>query len=152
MKKIFVAILFITGSLFAMGQTYSGQKNPTLQEKLNEEYCSALFKNADGAILEVSEDQSVQGYLNILSWLDGRVAGLQVYSTWSGIKVPFIRGSHAKIYVDEIAVDDEYLNSLPVSDIAMIKVIKGPSASIFGANAVIAIYTLKGDDDEEDIE
>ena len=149
MKKLFVLLLLTTGSLLTMGQTYSAQKKLTPQEKLNEQYCSGLFKNVDGTILEVSDNQSAQGYLNILDWLEGRVAGLQIYSSWAGVKIPFIRGSQAKIYVDEMAVDAGYLNLLPISDIAMIKVIKGPSASVFGVSGVIAIYTIKDEDEEE---
>src|ERR1043165_878246 len=145
MKKLFVLLLLFSGSLLTFGQTYSAQKKITPEEKLNEEYCSGLFKNADGTILEVPDNPTVQGYLNILDWLEGRVAGLQVYSTWANVKIPVIRGSQAKIYVDEMAVDPGYLNSLSVSDIAMIKVIKGPAASIFGATGVIAIYTIKDD-------
>ena len=148
MKKIFVLIGLIIVSFWGTGQTNSKNKL-TPQEKLNEEYCSGLFKNVDGTILEISDNQSAQGYLNILDWLEGRVAGLQIYSSWAGVKFPFIRGSQAKIYVDEMAVDASYLNALPISDIAMIKVIKGPSASVFGASGVIAIYTIK-DEDEED--
>ena len=149
MKKLFVLLLLFTASL-TFGQTYSTQKKLTLQEKLNEEYCSGLFKNADGTILEIADNQSAQSYLNILDWLEGRVAGLQVYSTWASVKIPFIRGSQAKIYVDEMAVDPGYLNSLAIPDIAMIKVIKGTSANIFGASGVIAIYTIKDEDEEED--
>jgi hypothetical protein len=77
------------------------------------------------------------------------VAGLQVYSSWAAVKIPFIRGSQAKIYVDEIAVDANYLNMLPVTDIAMVKVIKGSAAGILGATGVIAVYTIKEDEDEE---
>ena len=150
MKKLFVMLLLMTGSLFTFGQTYSAQKKLSLQEKLNEEYCSGLFKNAEGTILDIADNQSAQSYLNILDWVEGRVAGLQVYTVWSGAKIPFIRGSQAKIYVDEMAVDASYLNALPVSDIAMVKVIKGPVASIFGATGVIAVYTIKDDDEDSD--
>ena len=148
MKKLFVLLLLVTGSFLTFGQTYSPKKT-SYQDKLNEEYCSGLFKNADRTILEVADNQSVQSYLNILDWLEGRVAGLQVYSSWANVRIPFIRGSQAKIYIDEMAVDPGYLNALSINDIAMIKVIKGPAASVFGATGVIAIYTIK-DDEEED--
>src|SRR5215813_10439206 len=102
MKKLFVLLLLVTGSLLTFGQTYSVQRKLTPEEKLNEEYCSGLFKNADGTILDVADNQSAQSYLNILDWLDGRVAGLEVYTSWASVRVPFIRRSPAKIYVDEI--------------------------------------------------
>jgi hypothetical protein len=149
MKKLFVLLVLFTASILTFGQKYSAQKKIDAQEKLNEEYCSPLFKNADGTILEVADNQSVQSYLNILDWLEGRVAGLQVYSSWMSVRIPFIRGSQAKIYVDEIAVDPGYLNTLPVTDIAIIKIIKGPAASVFGATGVIAIYTIKDDEDPD---
>jgi hypothetical protein len=53
---------------------------------------AGLFKNAEGTIIDV-ENENVQGYLNILDWLNGRVAGLQIFVTRSGIRVPVIRGS-----------------------------------------------------------
>ena len=149
MKKIYVLMLLMTGSLLSFGQTYSAERKLTPQEKLNEQYCSGIFKLAEGTIFEVTDNQTAQSYFNILDWLDGRVAGLRIYSSWSGIRLPVIRGSQAKIYVDEMAVDADYLNLLPVSDIAIIKVIKGPTASVFGATGVIAIYTIKDDDEEE---
>jgi hypothetical protein len=149
MKKICVLMLLMTGSLLTFGQTYSGERRLTPQEKLNEQYCSGIFKLAEGTIFEVTDNQTAQSYFNILDWLDGRVAGLRIYSSSSGIRLPVIRGSQAKIYVDEMAVDADYLNLLPVSDIAIIKVIKGPTASVFGATGVIAIYTIKDDEEEE---
>jgi outer membrane receptor for ferrienterochelin and colicin len=48
-------------------------------------------------------------------------------------------------------VDAGYLGDLPVADIAMIKVIKEPFVGAVGngAGGVIAIYTMKGDDEED---
>ena len=149
MKKIFVVIIMVTTGLFASAQTYSGKRVLSQQEKLNDEYCSGLFKLSEGSILDLTENQTVQGYLNILDWLDGRVAGLRVYTSWGATKIPVIRGSVAKLYVDEIPVDPSYISSLSVNDIAMIKVIKGPSAGILGASGVIAIYTYKDEEEEE---
>ena len=76
---------------------------------------------------------------------------MQVYISRSGARIPVIRGSVASIYVDEIKTDASFLNSVSVNDIAMIKVIKGPfvGAPGNGGGGVVAIYTLKGDDDEE---
>ena len=94
----------------------------------------------------------VGAYFNILDWLEGRVAGLQVFVSGSGVRVPVIRGSVATIFVDEMRMDALFLNSLPVNDIAMIKVIKGPFAGAVGngGGGTIAIYTIRGDDEEEE--
>ena len=87
-----------------------------------------------------------------MDWLDGRIAGLRVYNGRGGIRIPVIRGSVATIFLDEMRLDPSYLNILSVNDIAMIKVIKGPFAGAVGngGGGVIAIYTLKGEDEEED--
>jgi len=55
------------------------------------------------------------------------------------------------VYVDEMSVPLDYLNSLNTADIAIIKVIKTPFFGGFnGGNGAIAIYTLGGE--EEDLE
>lgn len=137
--------------LFA--QRYPGNSNISPKEKLNNEYCTGLFKTHDGTIIDlVNENESAKSYLNVLEWLQGRVAGLQIYYTRYGMPVPFIRNMRASIFVDEVPMDAGYLNDLPVSDIAMIKIIKQPFVGAIGngPGGVIAIYTLKGDDEEDD--
>lgn len=153
MKKIAVLIVTSVFSLLTFGQRYMGKNYISPAEKLNNEYCSGLFKTHDGIIFDLqNENESARGYSNVLEWLEGRVAGLQVYYTRSGTPVPFIRSTRASIFVDEVPVDADFLNTLPVPDIAMIKVIKGPFVGAVGngGGGVIAIYTLKGDDDDTD--
>ena len=82
--------------------------------------------------------------------LNGRVAGLQVYTTRGNLRVPFIRNSKAGIYVDEVQVTPDFLSALSVNDIAMIKVIKGPFVgAVNSPGGVIAIYTIRGEDEED---
>jgi len=149
MKKILLFTALFASSLFAISQKRVARKSQS--EILNEQYCSDLFKNADGTIFDI-EHENVQAYFNILDWLEGRVPGLQVLFSRSGIRVPVIRGSVATIYVDEMRVDPSFLNGLSVNDIGMIKVIKGPFVGAIGngGGGTIAIYTLKGDEEEED--
>ena len=155
MKKIVLLISasFLTFILFA--QRYPGNTNTSTEEKLNNEYCTGLFKTHEGTIIDlVNKNETAKSYLNILEWLQGRVAGLQIYYTRYGTPVPFIRNSKASIFVDEMPVDADYVADLPVADIAIIKIIKQPFVGAVGngAGGVIAIYTLKGDDegDEDD--
>jgi hypothetical protein len=151
MKKItlIAALFMISASL--LGQVNLSRKSKSHTEVLNEQYASGLFRSADGTIIDV-EHENVQAYLNILDWLNGRVAGLQVITTRSGIRIPIMRGSVASIYVDEMRADPNFLNALSVNDIAMIKVIKEPfgGAPGNGGGGVIAIYTLRGEDEEDD--
>ena len=151
MKKIFLIAAVFTTTLAAMAQTQvRNYKSP--KEILNDRYASGLFKNAEGTIFDI-ENENVQSYFNILDWLQGRVAGLQVYVSRSGIRVPVIRGSVATIYVDEIRMDASFLNSLSVNDIGMIKVIKGPFVGAIGngGGGTIAIYTIRADEEEFDL-
>jgi len=153
MKKIILSAFVSILSLVMMAQRYAGKNYISPQEKLNNEYCSGLFKTADGTVIDLQNDnKSANSYINILDWLQGRVAGLQIYHTRYGTPIPFIRNTRASVFVDEIPVDAGFLNMVSVSDIAMIKIIKQPFAGAIGngGGGTIAIYTLKGDDEEED--
>jgi hypothetical protein len=153
MKKIFLLAFASMLSFSLIAQRYSGKKDISAEEKLNNEYCTGLFKSYDGTIIDLLNDnESASSYLNILEWLQGRVAGLQIYHTRYGTPVPFIRNTRASLFVDEIPVDAAFLNSLPVTDIAMIKIIKGPFAGAVGngGGGTIAIYTIKGDDEGDE--
>ena len=151
MKKIFlIAALFSTG-FTAISQISVSRHQKTHKEILNDQYASGMFKNAEGTVIDV-ENENVQAHFNILDWLNGRVAGLQVLVSRSGTRVPVIRGSVASIYLDEMRMDASFLNSIPVNDIAMIKVIKGPFVGAIGngGGGVIAIYTFRGDEEGEE--
>ena len=151
MKKIFLIATLVVINTSLFGQVNLSRSSKSHTKILNEQYASGLFRSADGTIIDI-QNENVQAYLNILDWLNGRIAGLQIYTTRSGIRIPIIRGSVASIYVDEIRMDPSFLNVLSVNDIAMIKVIKGPFVGAIGngGGGVIAIYTLKGEDEEED--
>lgn len=151
MKKILLTAAFFATTLIALSQIRVSNRK-THEEVLNEKYTSNLFRNAEGTIFDI-ENEIVQPYLNILDWLQGRVAGLQVYFSWGGTRVPVIRGSVATIYVDEIRMDASFLNSLSVNDIGMIKVIKGPFVGAIGngGGGTIAIYTIRADEEEFDL-
>lgn len=149
MKKMFVIAGLLITSIVAISQKQVYKKSRS--EILNDEYTSGLFKTTDGTIYDI-ENENVQAYFNVLDWLEGRVAGLQVYVTRSGLRIPVIRGSVASIFVDEMRIDPSFLNALSTNDIAMIKVIKGPFAGAVGngGGGTIAIYTYKGEDEDEE--
>jgi len=149
MKTIIQTLLAVLISFTLTAQSYKNQLPLSHTEELNEQYCTGLFKTTDGTILDIMNEPSVNGYLNILSWLQGRVAGLQVYITRSGELIPYIRASRARIFIDEMPIDAGFLNTIPVSDIAMIKVIKTPFVGSFGAGSAIAIYTIRAEEEEE---
>ena len=147
MKKVFLFILVFSFCVAAFGQVRIAPQK-TKDEILNETYCTGLFSTLDAVYFDLLDDKvsgTVVGYQNVLDWLQGRVAGLNVYSSKYNRRIPFIRNQRAGVFVDEIPVDYDYLSMLPVTDIAMIKVIKGPFAHpLAGPGGTIAIYTVRG--------
>jgi hypothetical protein len=153
MKKIVLLVCASIIGLITFAQRFSGKNYLSAEEKLNNQYCSDLFRTHDGIIFDLqNSNESAKAYANILEWLQGRVAGLQIYYTRSGTPIAFIRNTRASVFLDEMQVDPGFLNSLPTTDIAMIKVIKGPFVGAVGngGGGTIAIYTVKGDDEDED--
>ncbi len=149
MKKLLLTAVASVFSLLLFAQSYRGDVKKNQLQVLNDEYATGMFKAADGTILDLTNDNnSAMSHTNILDWMQGRVAGLQVYTLRGGTRVPYIRGSMARIYVDEIPISAGFLHSLPTADIAMIKVIKGPFVGSVGNSAVVAIYTLKPEEEE----
>jgi hypothetical protein len=111
------------------------------KEELDKQLSTGMFNSINSTIFDfVNEDQNATGSGNILDWLQGRAAGLTFQRNNSGVNVPYIRGSQAKLYLDEVATDPTMIASLPISNIAMVKIIK--ESGLIG-NAV-AIYTMKG--------
>jgi hypothetical protein len=150
MKRIFLIIGIIAFSVSSFGQRRIAPQK-TKEEILNETYCTGLFSTQHADYFDFT-DESVSNtavsYFNVLDWLQGRVAGVQIYTTRNGLRIPVIRNQRAGVFVNEMRVDYDYLNLLPVTDIAMIKIIKGPSAvsPLGGPGGAIAIYTLRGDE------
>ncbi|UMQ42864.1 hypothetical protein MKS83_04040 [Chryseobacterium sp. Y16C] len=113
--------------------------------ELNEKLSGPLFQGANETIFDFVNDNnnSAQGSMNILQWLQGRVAGLTLEMDM-GNYVPKMRGSTVNIYLDEMRIDPSQVNTISTSDIAMVKVIKDFFAGGFGGSGAIAIYTRRG--------
>ena len=150
MKKSFLIPLFTFVIISSYGQSYRGASQVSQYDLLNEKYCSGLFKSTEGNIIDILNETSTVSYLNILDWLQGRVAGLQIYKSRTGVSIPYIRGSQARIFVDEMQMDPGFLTMLPVADIAIVKVIKTPFAGSFGNSPAVAIYTIQPEEEEEE--
>ena len=151
MKKLLTILPAILTVIITNAQDYKGNtQRQTPEDRLNELYCSGLFKTTDGTILDVTADAGARTYFNILDWLPGRVAGVQVITTRNGVRIPLIRNSVPAVYVDEMPVSFSYLNSLNSNDIGIIKIIKTPFAGGFsGAGGAIAIYTIVEEEEED---
>lgn len=117
------------------------KKDPKVE--LDKQLSSGMFSGEiNSTIFDfVNEDQRAAGANNILDWLQGKVAGVTLQRNNSGINVPYIRNKPAKLYLDEMITDPAMITSIPVSNIAMVKVIK--NSGLLGD--AVAIYTMKGD-------
>lgn len=150
MKNTFLILLGFLLSLQSFGQAY--WPSSERREQLDEKYSSPLFRTQDATYFDLENNADALGalgYLNILDWLQGRVAGLQIRQ-FRNLRIPFLRNQPAAIYVDEMRMDSNYLNLLPVADIGLVKVIKGPFVGAWSApGGVIAIYTLQGEEGDE---
>ncbi len=153
MKQKLLTILILGLSIAASAQVR--HQLPDREQELNKKYTSGLFSAPDADYFDLENDAttgSAISYINVLDWLQGRVAGLQVY-TVRNLKIPVIRNSVAAVFVDEMRVDPGFLNLLPVADIAMIKVMKTPTALFWNApGGAIAIYTKQGEAEESEEE
>ncbi len=114
-------------------------------KELNEKLSGPLFQSANETVFDlVNDNNSAQGSINILQWLQGRVAGLTLESDM-GNYIPKLRGSTMNIYLDEMKIDPSQVNSVSTADIAMVKVIKDYFAGgSGGGSGAIAIYTKRG--------
>lgn len=132
-------ILYADAALIEEVQLYAKKKD--LAKKLEKELSSSMFTSVNSTVFDfVNEDQHAETATNILDWLQSRAAGLTVERDGSGNSVPIIRGTRAKLFLDEFPADPTMISGLPISSIAMVKVVRG--ASVVG-DAVL-IYTRRG--------
>ena len=116
-------------------------KKSDKKAELDRELSSGRFSSVNATVFDlVNDNQDATTSQNILQWLQGRAAGLTFTMDGSGNLVPNIRGSQANLFLDEMPADASIISSLPISSIAMVKVLKEGGLV---SNAV-AIYTRKG--------
>lgn len=121
-------------------------KTKTNLEKMDEKYTSGLFSGGQSRDFDLINDPATGAYLNIFSYMQGKVAGLMITPgtppslTW--------RGGTPALFLDEMPVSAEMLANIPVSDVAYIKALNPPfmGATGGGPNGAIAVYTRKGND------
>lgn len=119
-------------------------KSPT--QLLDEKYASGLFSGGDGYEFDLVNDPFATSAINIFTYLQGKVAGLQINASGANPSMQW-RGGSPQLYLDETPVDASFISSLNVSDVAYIKVFRPPFMGGFnGANGAIAIYTRRGND------
>jgi hypothetical protein len=119
-------------------------KDPT--QILDEKYASGLFSGGDAYSFDLAND-NMPGALNVLSYLQGKVAGLQISGSGAQMSMSW-RGGTPSLYLNEMITNVDMVQSIPITDIAYIKVMRPPffGSGGGGADGAIAIYTKKGGD------
>lgn len=112
-------------------------------DRFNEEYASGLFKFGDPIIFDGIDGTEIGSSFDIFTFLQGRVAGLQVKRNQIGEYILKWREGHVDIYLDEFKVDIAMASYVNPNDIAMVKVFR-PFSGGPTANGSIAIYTKRG--------
>jgi hypothetical protein len=120
-------------------------KKPTVQV-MDEKYTSGFFKGGDGYQFDLASDLSASSFRDVFTFLQGRVAGLQINSSASPPSLSW-RGDVPIVFLDEMQTDASMLANVPVSDIAYVKVFRPPfMGGSGGSGGAIAVYTKKGSD------
>ena len=105
-----------------------------------------MFSGGDAYTFDLVNDRLTSAAMNIFSYLQGRVAGLQITNQGNNTSLSW-RGGTPQVYIDEIPTDVSMIQNIPVTDIAYVKVFRPPfMGGMGGAGGAIVIYTRRGDD------
>jgi hypothetical protein len=113
-------------------------------QQFNEEYVSGLFQSSNERTVSVMDDPSAIGFSNIFSYLQGRIAGLQIAPAGFTGGAARWRGSPVTFFLDEVRVPAQQIANIPMTDIALVKAYPPPFIGAPGGSAGIAIYTRRG--------
>ena len=116
-------------------------------DELDKKYASGLFSGGDAVTFDFVNDPQSSSFPNIFTYLQGRVAGLQITNNGSNVSLLW-RGSATTTFLNEMQVEANTLSTISVADIAYVKVFRPPFFGAFGGGSggAIAIYTRKGGD------
>lgn len=140
----------------AMGKTLAAVtvtgRRRSVQDSLNRLYATDIFFNSDQTLALDSNTH----YIDIWQFLNRQVPGISIINTDTGKRVYFSRyagvdafsesgGSSVQFFLNEVPVSGDIIDALHPDDIGMVKVFKGATAIILGADrGAIAVYTKKG--------
>ncbi len=155
---------FFAGTVKTLKEVTVTTRQKTIQEKMDDEYTSGFFSGGDDISFINQDNEFAKSAPDVLTYLQGKVAGLQVYLIDPG-SISW-RGSTTSLYLNQMAADINELKSISMNDVAMIKVFRPPflgdfgapsvgssnsgagtiSSSSGGAGGAIAVYTKNGND------
>ncbi|MEY3350735.1 MAG: hypothetical protein RIQ50_846 [Bacteroidota bacterium] len=121
------------------------------EDALDQRYATGLFAGGDALVFDFMNDPLSSGAIDIFTYLQARVPGLMINR--AGMSTQLIwRGGTPDVYLDQMLVGTEFIQSLNIRDIALIKVFRPPFFGSIGggSSGAIAIYTQKGSDRRAD--
>lgn len=128
--------------------TVNIKANPKAQiDEMDKRYTSGLFSGGDAHEFDLLNDPFAMASMDIFQYLQGKVAGLQINTTSNPPTLTW-RGGTPQVYVDEMPTTTDMVSSVPVADVAYVKVFPPPfmGGAGGGSGGAIAIYTRKGGD------
>ncbi len=135
--------------------TYKGKKKI---EQYDETYSSGLFKDDNAKVFDGLDNDEISRFADIETFLQSKVAGLTITRSELGESIIQWRQEPVVIYVDEFMMETGTMIPVAPTDVAMIKVYnppasvnsgigKSPDSPSMGFSGAIAIYTKKGNFD-----
>lgn len=112
----------------------------TPAQQFNEQYVNGLFRSADERIISIMDQPNALGFPNVLSYLQGRVAGLQIQPGGQAIW----RGGPVSFFLDEMRTSAQQIASIPMPDIAIVKTYPPPFTGSLNGGGGVAVYTRRG--------
>jgi hypothetical protein len=122
-------------------------KTKTREQEIENKYVSGLFQTGNSRSFNIMDDPISVSFMNVLNYLQGRVAGLEISGSGSAYQI-FRRGEVPALFLDEMPVEVETLTSIAMSEIAYVKVMDPPfiGSAGNGVGGAISVYTKKGGD------
>jgi hypothetical protein len=119
-------------------------KTKTPVQIMDEKYSSGLFAGGDNYQFDIINDKTIIASRTIFEYLQAKVAGLQINTTSNPPTLTW-RGGKPDLFLNEVQIDADFVSTLPITDIAYVKVFRPPFFSPFGggANGAIAVYTRR---------
>ena len=114
---------------------------------MEEKYASGLFSGGDGYSFDLTDDPRSLTSMDILTFLQGKVAGLQISGAGPQTTLSW-RGATPDLYINEMQSQIDMVQNIAVTDIAFVKVFRPPFFGSVGGGSggAIAIYTKRGSD------
>lgn len=117
-------------------------------DELNNTYVqNGLFNDPIGeTIFDVMNDSRALSSLNVMQYLRGIVPGLIIQEDMMNGATVRWRGDPTALFWNEMQVTAKMLETIPMTDIALVKTFRPPfmGAPLGGAGGAIAVYTKKG--------